>query len=164
MRELLGSRRFREIVLLVIGVTTPLGILVVNGAAFVMRYLAQFRIGIAVCALISSLLLNGLTAWWLLALAARSAGPLYAEYRRWAIGIAVLLVLITSAGAGYLTYLGLSNPDRLPDPLSIVVALLALGLPFAVTYAGRRMAGLGGIVPVDEKGASSRRPLRKSSG
>ncbi|HLQ60688.1 MAG TPA: hypothetical protein VK131_02375 [Candidatus Acidoferrales bacterium] len=159
---MLRSRRFREMVLLVIGVTTPLGILMVNGAAFVMRYLAQFRIGVAVCALVSSLLLNGLTAWWLLALANRSAAPLYAEYRRWAIGVAGLLVLLTSAGAGYLTYLGMSNPARLPDPLSILVATLALGLPFAVTYAGRRMAGLGGIVPVDEKGAPPRRgALRK---
>ncbi len=54
LRGYLSSR----LLLVVIGIITPIGILVVNGAAFVMRNLAQFRIGIAVCALISSLVLR----------------------------------------------------------------------------------------------------------
>jgi len=92
------SRRLRESILLVLGVITPLGILAVNISAFVMAHLAEFRIGIAALALLSGLVLNGLTAWWLLRLASRSAAPLFAEYRRWAIGAAVLIV----AGVGAL--------------------------------------------------------------
>jgi hypothetical protein len=157
----------REAVLLTLGVLTPIGILAVNGSAFVMGHLAQFRVGIAACALVSGLVLNGLTAWWLLRLASRTAPPLYREYRWWAIGVAVTIVLLTAAGGGYLTYLGLRDPRRLPDSLSVIVATFMLVLPFAVTVAGRRMAGLGGIIPVDEpagkeKGPSPKRGARVS--
>ena len=147
----------REAVLLALGVITPLGILAVNASAFVMVHLTQFRIGIAACALVSGLVLNGLTAWWLLRLASRTAPPLYREYRWWAIGVAVAIVLLTATGGGYLTYLGLSDPKHLPDSLSVIVASFMILLPFALTIAGRRMAGMGGIIPVDE-------PAGKASG
>jgi hypothetical protein len=158
---MLSSRRLREIVLLTLGVLTPLGILAVNGSAFVMGHLVQFRVGIAACALVSGLVLNGLTAWWLLRLARSTAPPLYREYRWWAIGVAVLIVLLTAAGGGYLTYVGLRDPRRLPDSLSVVVATFMLVLPFAVTVAGRRMAGLGGIIPVDEPPGKEKSPSQK---
>lgn len=156
----MNSRRVREIVLLFLGVITPVGILAVNVSAFVMANLAAFRLGIAACALISGLVLNGLTAWWLLRLASRNANPLFSEYRVWAVGAAVLVVLLTAAGGGYLTYLGMRDPRRLPDTLSMLVASFMLLLPLAVTYAGRRMAGLGGIMPVDE---AQPRPRKEKS-
>jgi hypothetical protein len=131
-------------------VITPVGILAINASAFVMVHLTQFRIGMAACALLSGLVLNGLTAWWLLRLASRNAPPLFREYRMWAIGVAVLIVLLTAGGGGYLTYLGLDDPRRLPDELSVVVATFMLVLPFAVSVAARRMAGMGGIIPVEE--------------
>jgi hypothetical protein len=152
------SRRLRESILLTLGVITPIGILAVNVSAFVMTHLAEFRIGIAALALLSGLVLNGLTAWWLLRLASRSAAPLFAEYRIWAIGVAVLIVALTAAGGGYLTYLGLRDRSHLPDTLSMVVATFMLLLPLAVTFAGRRMAGLGGIIPVDEPANKEKSP------
>jgi hypothetical protein len=160
---MLRSRRLRELALVALGVITPLGILAVNGSAFVMLHLTQFRIGIAACAVISGLVLNGLTAWWLLRMASRNAPPLYREYRTWAIGAAVLIVGLTAGGAGYLTYLGLRDPSRLPDPLSVVVATFTLLLPLAVAVAGRRMAGLGGIFPIDESGEKDRSPRSRGS-
>jgi hypothetical protein len=144
-------------------VLTPVGILAVNASAFVMVHLAAFRIGIAACALVSGLVLNGLTAWWLLRLASRNAPPLYREYRMWAIGAAVLLVLLTAAGGGYLTYLGLNDPKRLPDALSVVVATFMLLLPLAVSVAGRRLAGMGGIIPVEEPAGKERSSRRSGS-
>ena len=128
-----------------------------------MVHLTQFRIGIATCALVSGLVLNGLTAWWLLRLASRNAPPLFREYRTWAIGIAVLIVLLTAAGGGYLTYLGLQDPRRLPDSLSVVVAAFMLVLPFGVTFAGRRLAGMGGIIPVDEPGTKKSPPPKQGA-
>jgi hypothetical protein len=157
----MSSRRLRESVLLFIGVITPVGILAVNFSAFVMGHLPAFRIIVAGCALISGLVLNGLTAWWLLRLASRNANPLYREYRTWAISIAVLIVALTAAGGGYLTYLGMRDPSHLPDSLSMIVASFMLLLPLAVTFAGRRMAGIGGIIPVDEPaGKEKSRPRR----
>jgi hypothetical protein len=155
------SRRFREFILLTLGVLTPVGILAVNFSAFVMVHLAEFRVGIAACALLSGLVLNGLTAWWLLRLASRSAAPLFREYRMWAVGAAIIIVLLTAAGGGYLTYLGMRDPKRLPDTLSVVVAAFMLLLPLVVTFAGRRMAGMGGIIPVDEP-ATREKPRRTS--
>jgi len=128
-----------------------------------MVHLTEFRIGIAACALVSGLVLNGLTAWWLLRLASRNAPPLYREYRIWAIGAAVLLVLLTAGGGGYLTYLGLNDPRRLPDALSVVVATFMLLLPLAVSVAGRRLAGMGGIIPVDEPAGKERSSRRSGS-
>src|SRR5690242_16174561 len=89
------SRRLRELVLLALGVITPVGILAVNASAFVMVHLTAFRIGIATCALVSGLVLNGLTAWWLLRMVSRNAPPLYREYRYWAMGAATVIVLLT---------------------------------------------------------------------
>jgi hypothetical protein len=157
-----NSRRLKELVLLALGVITPIGILAVNASAFVMVHLEAFRTGIAACALISGLVLNGLTAWWLLRLASRNAPPLFREYRTWLIGAAVVIVLVTAGGAGYLTYLGLRDPKRLPDTLSVVVAIFALALPFAVSIAARRWAGIGGIIPVEEPPGKERSPRRGS--
>ncbi len=122
-----------------IGVITPVGILVVNASAFVMRHLAQFRLGIAACALISSLVLNGLTAAWLLRLARRRSVPLYLAHPDWAAVLAVLLVAGTSAGAAVLTYIGMQDPIRLPDRIAVITALLALAIPLAFAYVASRV-------------------------
>src|SRR5258705_11450638 len=119
---MLRSRRVRESVLLALGVITPIGILAVNVSAFVMTHLTEFRIGIAALALLSGLVLNGLTAWWLLRLASRSAAPLFAEYRRWAIGAAGLLAAPTARGGGFPTHLRHRAPRRPPDTPPLAVA------------------------------------------
>lgn len=136
LRGYLSSR----LLLVVIGVITPVGILVVNAAAFVMRNLAQFRIGIAVCALISSLVLNGLTASWLLRLAGRREITVYIRHRDWATIVATIIVIGTSIGAAIFTYIGMSNPSHLPDGLAVITALLALLVPFGLTYFSRIFA------------------------
>jgi D-alanyl-lipoteichoic acid acyltransferase DltB (MBOAT superfamily) len=136
LRGYLSSR----LVLLAIGIVTPVGILVVNAAAFVMRNLQQFRIGIAVCALISSLVLNGLTASWLLRLAGRRSISIYVRHQEWAGVIATTVVLATSIGAAIFTYIGMGNPSHLPDTLSVITALAALLVPIGITYFSRLFA------------------------
>jgi hypothetical protein len=133
LRGYLSSR----LLLIVIGIITPIGILVVNLSAFVMRNLQQFRVGIAVCALISSLVLNGLTASWLLRLAGRRSISIYLKHQEWATVIATTIVLATSIGAAIFTYIGMANPSHLPDTLSVLTALAALLVPFGLTYFSR---------------------------
>jgi hypothetical protein len=125
-----------------------------------MVHLNAFRVGIAACAVLSGLVLNGLTAWWLLRMVSRNAPPLYREYRIWAMGGSVAIVLLTAAAGGYLTYLGLRDPKRLPDALSVIVATFMIALPFAVSLAARRIAGIGGIIPVEEPAGKERSPRR----
>jgi hypothetical protein len=144
-------------------VITPVGILAVNASAFVMVHLAVFRIGIAACAVVSGLVLNGLTAWWLMRLVKSQSPPLYREYRTWAVLVSVLVVLVTSAAGGYLTYLGLRDPLRLPDALSMVVAGVMLIVPIGISFAARRVAGIGGVIPVEEPPGKERTP-RPSGG
>ncbi|HEX9476339.1 MAG TPA: hypothetical protein VGA41_06765 [Candidatus Dormibacteraeota bacterium] len=128
-----------------------------------MLHLTAFRLVIAGCAVLSGLVLNGLAAWWLLRLASVRAAPLYREYRIWAIGAAALIVALTAGAGGYLTFLGLRDPRHLPDALSIVVAAFMLLLPFAVTFAGRRIAGLSGIIPIDDPAGKEKSPSRRGA-
>ena len=130
--------RVREIVLVSIGVFTPVGILAVNGAAFVMQHLDQFRLVLAVAALVSSVLLNGLAAYSAIRFSQRNAPLLYKEYERVAWVAAVLVVVLTSVLAAWFTYVGMEDPNRLPDRNSILGALFALVTPFLITYVDRR--------------------------
>lgn len=136
LRGYLSSR----LILLAIGVITPIGILIVNAAAFVMRNLVQFRIAIAACALISSLVLNGLTASWLLRLAGRRSIPIYLRHRDWATIAATIVVIASAIGAAIFTYIGMSNPSHLPDGLAVITSLLALLVPLGITWFSRLAA------------------------
>src|SRR5438093_12477148 len=105
-----------------------------------MVHLQAFRVGIAACALVSRLVLNGLTAWWLLRLASRNAPPPYREYRTWAFGAAVFLVLVIAGGGGYLSYLGLGAAMRPSVGLSVFVARFMILPLYAVSVPARRVA------------------------
>ena len=144
----LGSQRVREIVFLVIGASTPVGILAVNASAFVMQHLNQFAVGIAVCALISGLSLNGLTAWLALGRAERFAPQLFAEYRIWLHSAAVLIVLVTAGVGAWLTFLSMQRRDQLPNIYAVLTALWLLFLPVLMTFVARRLKnGLGMRMP-----------------
>jgi hypothetical protein len=135
----LGSQRVREIVFLVIGASTPVGILAVNASAFVMQHLNQFAVGIAVCALISGLSLNGLTAWVALGRAERFAPQLFAEYRIWLHTAAVLIVIVSAGVGAWLTYLSMQRRDQLPNVYAVLTALWLLFLPVLMTFIARRL-------------------------
>ena len=153
----LGSQRVREIVFLVIGASTPVGILAVNGSAFVMQHLSQFAVGIAVCALVSGLSLNGLTGWMVLMRAERFAPQLYAEYRIWLITAAVLIVLVTAVVGAWLTYLSMQNARLLPNLYAVLTALWLLLLPVLMTFVARRLKnGIGTSVQQPPKPAEAR--------
>jgi hypothetical protein len=140
----LGTERTREIVFLAIGASTPVGILAVNASAFVMQHLNQFAVGIAACALISGLSLNGLTAWLALGRAERFAPQLFAEYRIWLHTAAVLIVLVTAVVGAWLTFLSMQRRDQLPNVYAVLTALWLLFLPVLMTFVARRLKnGLG---------------------
>lgn len=138
LSAMLRSRRFREIVLVVIGVVTPLGILAVNASAFVMQHLQAFRLVLSVSAFVSAIFLNTLAAWAFMNRARFYFPDLLAEYRRWVLAGIVVVVLASAAFGAYFTWLGMGDPKRLPDPISVVTAALLLVVPFAVTWGVRQ--------------------------
>lgn len=134
---MLRVRANRATLLLAIGIVTPLGVLMVNLAAFVMEHLEQFRLVIAACALISSLVLNTLAVTWLTGIARRRSVRFYLEYPELVRALAAIAVVGGAAVAAYLTYVGMRDPRHLPNGLAIVASLLALLIPFGVALLGR---------------------------
>jgi len=128
----------REIVFVVVGACTPVGILAVNGSAFIMQHLGGFRVAIAVCSLISGLSLNGLTAWAALGRAERYAPQLIAEYRVWLIAAVGAFVIVFSLLGAYWTYESMQDPRTLPNIYAVLTALWLLFLPVAMTFVARR--------------------------
>jgi uncharacterized membrane protein YidH (DUF202 family) len=129
----------REAVFLAVGASTPVGILAVNGSAFVMQHLAQFAVGIAVCALVSGLSLNGLTAWAAFQRAERMLPQIFTQYRIWIIIAAVMIVAVMSVVGAYLTFLSMQNPRLLPNIYAVLTALWLLLLPVLMTFVARRL-------------------------
>ena len=132
-------RRAQELIILGVGVFTPLGILAVNGSAFLMRHLPETRIVLAFGALLSGLLLNGLAAYAGHRRARRHVPDLLHEYRWWIWSLIVIVVVGSAVVGAYFTYLGLSDANRLPDRTAVIAAAFLLLFPFAITIGARRL-------------------------
>lgn len=157
------SRRVREIGFLAVGISTPVGVLAVNGSAFVMRHLPEFRTGIAACALLSGLALNGLGASVAATRARRYAPLLYAEYRRWVVATVVVYVIAWSGAGAYFTYNSLQDASKLPNLSAVLTAIVLLLVPFGMTVVSRRL-NLAGMEEKEEqrKGGEPRRRARST--
>jgi hypothetical protein len=145
-----GRTNWRQLIFLLVGLSTPVGVLAVNGSAFVMRHLPEFRLTIAACALVSGLSLTGLGAWALLNKARARAPHLYAEYERWIVGIVTLVVIVWSAIGAWGTYWSMNDPRQLPNLAAVLVAFYLLLLPFAMAFVARRANMLPGDRPAGE--------------
>lgn len=152
-------RRAQELVILVIGVFTPLGVLAVNGSAFLMRHLPEARLILAFAALLSGLLLNSLAAYAGHRRARRHVPDLLNEYRWW-IWVGIVVVVVASAVIGaYYTYLGLENASQLPNGTAVVASAFLLLFPFAITLLARRLDSR----PTGNQRAAGKRAARERS-
>lgn len=141
--------RVKEAVFLVVGLATPVGLLLVNAAAFVMDHLPSFQLAIAVSALVSSLSLSGLAAYGVLRVYARFFPPSYERFHRWFIAAAALFVIAWSVLGAWGCYLSLADRRQLPSVPAVLVAVWLLALPVMGTAAMRwlRARGHAGLVP-----------------
>lgn len=135
----LARHRGRDVALVAIGISAPVGLLVVNGAAFVMSHLADFRLSIGIAAVVSSLALATVTAQTVLDRVAAYAPELYARHHRWMIAAAALSVVAWSLFAGWGTYQSMSDATKLPNVYAVLTALWLLALPFALNLISRRL-------------------------
>jgi hypothetical protein len=133
-------RPTRAILIAALSVITPAGLVMVNVAAYVMRNLAAFRVGITVFAVVSTLVLNGITV-----IAAYRLGAgrwpdrwLFNPARRTRLAIVGGVLLILGAGlAGWLTYGGLSDPTKLPNLTSFLAGMVGLAIPIGALFLFR---------------------------
>ncbi len=131
-------RRLGNIAVLVVGLIAPLGVLAVNGAVFLMQHVSTFRLLIAVLTAVSGVVLNSLVARQALRFAHANLPLIYREYRRWIIVLAVIGVLVSVLLGTFLTYQGMANVRQLPSAAAVLGSLVALIMPFALTF-GERM-------------------------
>ena len=120
-----------------VGMATPVGLLLVNGAAFVMDHLPNFQLAIAVSALVSSLSLCGLAAYGVLRTYARFFPDSYERFHRWFIGAAVVAVVAWSALGAWGCYVSLGDRRQLPSLPAVLVAVWLLALPLVGTAVMR---------------------------
>jgi hypothetical protein len=140
-------RRPRLLLIPAIGAFTPVGLLVVDGSAFVMRNLAAFRILITVMALVSGVFLNSWVVYHVYD-GFRRRWPQHLISRRESQEVVVVValagILIVSLLTAYLCYKGLENPSRLPNWETVVSAGIALLGPLVFSFIFSRRANYQG--------------------
>lgn len=130
-------RRVGNVAVLVVGLIAPLSVLAVNGAVFLMQHVSTFRLIVAVLTAVSGIVLNSLAARQALRFARLNVPLMYREYRRWIIVLAVIGVLISVVVGTFLTYEGMANVHDLPSAAAVLGSLVALIMPFALTFGER---------------------------
>jgi hypothetical protein len=126
------SNSTRGLLLAILAVITPAGLVIVNIAAYVMQNLAVFRVGITVSAVVSTVVLNGLTAVtaYRLGLSRWPDHWFFVEHRRnGLLAVFVFGLILGATLAGTLTYQGLSDPTKLPNVSTFVAGLIGLAVP-----------------------------------
>lgn len=136
----------------IIGAITPVGLIVVNIAAFIVNHLAEFRWTITVLAFVSSMMLN---SWFALNLyrvlqRRRPDHSLVQDRNQEMVLVGgVGVVIIASFLAALFCYLGLSDPKSLPNAPTFLSGAVAIAIPivaqgfFSRARGGARRSGGG---------------------
>ena len=134
----------------VIGAVTPVGLIVVNIAAFIVKHLSEFRWSITVAAFVSSMMLN---SWFAInvyrVLQRRRPETSLVQDRNQEMVLVggVAAVIVVSALAALFCYWGLSDANSLPNGWTFISGALAIVIPIVLQGAfGRdsRRSGRGG--------------------
>ncbi len=132
---------WRTCILPVIGLATPVGLLVVNFSAWVISQLGAFRWGVAVSAFISALVLNSLTA----------VNVYRYVRRRWpdfvisreengtrVLIAAIFLILVTAFVSSVFSFVGMANPRKLPNGIAVITGFLGVMIPLGLSLGLNR--------------------------
>lgn len=125
----------------VIGGITPVGLIVVNIAAFIVHHLAGFRLIITVCAFVSGILLGSWQALNFFRIARRRMpnGAAFQETNEELILMAgMAAVIIVAAIAAYFCWVGLSDEKSLPNGATFLGGAIAIALPIVQQLFFRR--------------------------
>ena len=127
-----------------IGAVTPVGLIVVNIAAFIVHNLAQFRLGISVLAFVSGLMLNSWTALKIYRVAKSRYphfGPLEDSNQEVVLMIGLALIIAISFVEALFCYNGLSNEANLPNSPTFILGVVAIAIPILLQGLFARLLG-----------------------
>ena len=137
-----------------IGALTPVGLIVVNIAAFIVHHLAQFRLGISVLAFVSGLMLNSWTALKIYRVAKLRFphnGPLQERNQEVVLVIGMAVIIGISFVEALFCYNGLSNEANLPNSPTFILGIVAIAIPILLQALFSRLLHDGGADPLDER-------------
>ncbi|HEX4754883.1 MAG TPA: hypothetical protein VH661_03910 [Candidatus Dormibacteraeota bacterium] len=115
-----------------IGAVTPVGLIVVNIAAFIVRNLPQFRLGISVLAFVSGLMLNawaGLKIYRVAKLRFPRFSLLHDRNQEVVLVVGMALIAGISFVEALFCYNGLSNEANLPNAPTFILGIVAIAIP-----------------------------------
>jgi hypothetical protein len=122
-------------ILPVIGLATPVGLLVVNFSAWVISQLGAFRWGVAVSALISALILNSLSAINVYRYI-RNRWPDFwvsrVEHENLVLVAAIVIVIVIAVLSALFSYVGMSNPRDLPNGIAVLTGFVGVVIPLGL--------------------------------
>src|SRR5580692_12515763 len=131
----------------IIGALTPLALIVVNIAVFIVDHLTQFRWTITILAFVSGIMLNSWTALniYRVLQARRPDHPVVNERNQEVVLVVGMgLVIIFAFVTALFSYLGLSNAKELPNGLTFFTGFFAAAVPILLRAAFRRGGSRGG--------------------
>ena len=119
----------------IVGAVTPVGLIVVNIAAFIVKHLSEFRWSITVAAFVSSMMLNswmGINVFRVLQ-RRRPDHPWVQERNQELVLVAgVAVVIVLSVLAALFCYWGLNDPNSLPNGATFFSGAVAIALPIVL--------------------------------
>ena len=130
----------RRRIIPIIGAVTPVGLIVVNIAAFIVKHLVEFRWTIAILAFVSALMLNswaGLNIYRVLQRRRPDHALVHERNQEVVLVGGMAVIIIVAFLTALFCYLGLSNPNDLPNGLTFITGVLAILVPILLQAAFR---------------------------
>lgn len=130
-----AAEQLRRWTIPTIGALTPVGLIVVNIAAFIVHHLAEFRWTISVLAFVSGVLLNSWAALkiYRVARSRRPNSALLSERNQELVLVGGLAIII---GVSFVTalfcYQGLSSEKNLPNSTTFITGVVAIAIPLVL--------------------------------
>jgi hypothetical protein len=136
--------RVRRWAIPALGAVTPVALIVVNIAVFIVKHLAAFRWSIAILAFVSGMMLNswmGLKIYRLFQARYRE-NALVSDVNQDIVLIGGMAVIIAvSFITALFCYLGLANEASLPNAMTFLTGIFAIAVPFTFQFIFERVLG-----------------------
>ncbi len=145
-RKVSAGAFFKRWTIPTIGAVTPIGLIVVNIAAFIDHHLAEFRWTIAVLAFVSGMMLNSWAALGIYRVAKRRLpnNPLVQEHNQELVLVLGMgLVIVSAFLSAVFCYRGLNDERELPNKLTFITGVVSILTPILLQAFFNRALGRG---------------------